>query len=146
MTHTQQMRSDKRQRFRAFRELVSQEATVPAIAARLKVSERTVLRYLRDLEGPRRRSMYDDLMPRVLAHLQRFPSSEFTSTELARVLGVGYGNHEHEGKYDGAALNPTLRRMEREGLVRSVPGIRADANYNVPLPCTRWRLAQAGDA
>jgi hypothetical protein len=138
------MSQQKRARFDDFCELLEEERSIPALAARLRVTERTVHRYLVDLEGhPRRRDRYDELMPPVMAHLRRYPESEFTSTELARVLGITYGPG---GKYNGSALRPTLRRMEREGLVRSAPGLRNDRDYNVPLPVTRWRLAQASDA
>ncbi|MEU6778632.1 hypothetical protein ABZ912_05470 [Nonomuraea angiospora] len=151
MAHTvdlQKMSVHKRARFATFCELLEQEETVAAIAARLEVDERTVLRYLRELEGrPRNVNRYDQYMPRVMAHLRRYPRSEFTSTELARVLDIRYGNNgRYGGKYDGSALASTLRRMEREGLVQAVHGLRDERNYTVHLPVTRWRLAQVGDA
>ncbi|MEV1167427.1 hypothetical protein [Nonomuraea sp. NPDC049784] len=150
MTHTvdlKKMRVHKRARFRAFCELLEEGETVAAIAARLWTTERTVQRYLRELEGrPRNGNRYDEYMPQVMAHLQRYPRSEFTSTELARVLDIRYGNNNrYGGKYDGSALVPTLRRMEREGLILAVHGLRNDRDYSIPLPVTRWRLAQAGD-
>ncbi|MEV6033643.1 hypothetical protein AB0L65_20980 [Nonomuraea sp. NPDC052116] len=135
-----QMRKDKKIRFRAFCELLEQEDSIPALAARLRVTERTIQRYLVDLEGRSRRTIrYHEFMPQVLEHLQRYPRSLFTSTELARVLHIRYGNELKYGdEYDGSALNATLRRMESEGLVRAVPGLRDDS---VLLPVTRWRLA-----
>ncbi|MFC7582502.1 MarR family transcriptional regulator [Nonomuraea antimicrobica] len=138
------MRKDKETRFRVFCELLEQEGNIPALAARLRVTERTIQRYLVDLEGrSRRTTRYDEFMPQVLEHLQHYPRLLFTSTELARVLHIRYGNDLKYGdEYDGSALNATLRRMEREGLVRAVPGLRDDSDL---LPITRWGLAGAGD-
>ncbi|MFI9553658.1 hypothetical protein [Nonomuraea endophytica] len=133
----------KQSRLAAIKELIDQDETVAAMATRLHVTERTVHRYLVELEGrPRRQSRYDEFKPLIMEHLYRYPHSEFTSTELTRVLGVGYGTNR--GSRQGGLLDPTLRRLEREGLIRSVLGIRTDANYSPPIPATRWRLAHPG--
>ncbi|WP_336214713.1 hypothetical protein [Nonomuraea sp. LPB2021202275-12-8] len=147
-TNLPKMTKPKQARFSAFCELLEQEGNISALAARLRVTERTIHRYLVDLEGgSRRTTRYEEFMPQVLEHLQRYPHSLFTSTELARVLDIRYGNHFKYGNgYDGTALTPTLRRMEREDLVRSVLGFRNDRDYSIRLPVTRWRLAQAGGA
>jgi hypothetical protein len=99
------MRKAKKAKFRAFCELWEQKETVPVIAARLRVTERTVERYRRDLEGPRRIDYYAEWMPLVLEHLRRYPNSWFTDGELSRVLL----NRDN-------VLRCTLQRMEREGL------------------------------
>lgn len=139
------MRAAKKYRPKQFRisaleEMLDQNESIGSMAARLHVTERTVQRYLVELGGrTRSRSRYDEFKPLIMEHLHRYPHEEFTSTELTRVLRVGYGTNR--GAHQGGVLNPTLRRLEQEGLVRSVLGIRTDREYSPPLPATRWRLA-----
>ncbi|MEV1003332.1 helix-turn-helix domain-containing protein [Nonomuraea sp. NPDC050202] len=113
-------------------ELVASDYPVPTIAARLGMHERSVYRHLVAMEG-RSRSLraYEDRMPRVLTHLEAYPGKLFTHGELLRVLGLPVT----------AKLRGTLERMEREGLIESVPGFRNDREFCVPRPVTRWRLA-----
>ncbi|MEU7855156.1 helix-turn-helix domain-containing protein [Nonomuraea sp. NPDC049141] len=117
-------------------ELLSSQHGVPTIAARLGVDERSVYRHLAAIEG-RSRSLcaYEERMPRVLAHLETYPDKLFTQGELSRVLGLPTTTR----------LRHTLARMEREGLVESLPGFRDDREFCVPRPVTRWRLAERGE-
>ncbi|MGR6915352.1 helix-turn-helix domain-containing protein [[Actinomadura] parvosata] len=105
------MRKAKQIKFHAFRELWEAKENVPAIAQRLRVTERTVERYRRDLEGPRRIDYYAEWMPLVLEHLRRYPDSWFTDGELSRVLL----NRDN-------VLRCTLQRMERERALPSAKG------------------------
>jgi DNA-binding MarR family transcriptional regulator len=125
------MNRNKRSRFAIFCELWAANETVPAIAMRLKVSERTIVRYLRDLEGRTRKiDYYDKLRPLVLAHLGRYPTSWFTTVELGRVLGR-----------NDATLHSTLRRMEGAGLIVREHRLHNSRGDKVKAPIRWWRLA-----
>ncbi|SDL75585.1 hypothetical protein SAMN05421874_128108 [Nonomuraea maritima] len=130
------MRVHKRSRFEQFCDLHAQGENPYAIAARLKVTDRTIWRYLRDLEGPRSKYRYPQLMPRVLEHLKRYPDSEFTSGELARVLGVAYPGSD--AGYNGTKLKPTLRKMEEEGLIVSEERPYNSRGYRTENRLTVW--------
>lgn len=109
------MSTAKRARFRQFCALIEEgEKNVPAIAFRMKVSERTIERYLHYLHGPRKKDLYPELMPRIMEHLRRYPDSEFTSLELARVLDVTFPSSD---TYDGDKVLRTLEKMEAQGLI-----------------------------
>ncbi|NRQ34475.1 hypothetical protein HII36_21840 [Nonomuraea sp. NN258] len=93
-----------------------------ALAERLGgVSERSVQRYLRDLEGRcRRTDHYEEWMPLILEHLRRYPRSRFTRCEPARVvMGDRF-----------VTLGSTLRRMEREELVTCTVEPRSDGFFS----------------
>ncbi|MGR6921233.1 helix-turn-helix domain-containing protein [[Actinomadura] parvosata] len=117
-------------------ELVASKHPVPTIAARLGIHERSVYRHLVAMEGRSRApQVYEERMPLVITHLEAYPGKLFTEGELRRVLGLPVT----------AKLRTTLERMEREGLVESVPGFRDDRAFCVPRPVTRWRLASGED-
>jgi hypothetical protein len=128
---TSKTRKAKQARFHAFRELWEQKETVPSIAKRLRVTERTVERYQRDLEGPRRIDYYTEWMPLVLKHLRRYPSSWFTDGELSRVLL----NRDN-------VLRCTLQRMEREGLAVCERRYVNARGFETKQGVFWWRLAR----
>jgi hypothetical protein len=96
------------------------------------VSERTILRYLHDMNGGDRRppAYYQRVMPDILAHLRRYPQSRFTTGELARVL---LGDRT-------VNLEATLRRMEQGGLVTRTVENRRDGLFAQDQPVTWWQL------
>jgi DNA-binding CsgD family transcriptional regulator len=127
------VRSDKWSRITECLDLLKSENPPPReLAARIGVSERTVQRYLRDINGGPRRppTHYERLMPRIVAHMRRFPQSRFTRCELARVL---LGDRT-------ANLEWTLRRMEQSGLVTSTVEPRNDGLFSQQQPVTWWQL------
>ncbi|MGR6921234.1 hypothetical protein ACU635_43920 [[Actinomadura] parvosata] len=100
------------------------------LADRLGVTERSVLRYLRELEGRCRKfDHYDEWMPLILAHLRRYPRSRFTRFELARVV-LGHA----------ADLTSTLRRMEREKLATRTVMPRNDGLFSPHQRVFWWQL------
>ncbi|GAB2918075.1 helix-turn-helix domain-containing protein [Nonomuraea fastidiosa] len=131
------MRSHKRARFEEFHALYQQGMDPYQIADRLHVSDRTIWRYLRDLEGrPRRKDRYPRLKPRIMRHLMCYPQSWFTCVELVRVLNLDYYE-----RGDGSSLKPTLRRMEKEGLIVSEKRPYNSRGYHVTRLVTWYRLA-----
>lgn len=128
--HIARMYKPKQAKVLICRELHAFGEPVPAIAARLKVSERSVHRYLRDLGGPRRTLYYEERMPVALAHLRRFPHLWFTRFELERVCGFPYN-----------ALRGTLNRMEREGMVVTKRLPRDAAGNVLDRLILWWQLA-----
>jgi hypothetical protein len=129
------MRKHKKANFEAFRELWAADATLPTIAQRLGVTDRTVERYRCDLEGSRRTDYYAQWMPLVLEHLRRYPDSWFTDGELSRVLL----NRRH-------VLKHTLQRMEREGLLISERRTVNARGYKAEQGVWWWRLARLDDS
>ncbi|MEW1843023.1 winged helix-turn-helix domain-containing protein [Nonomuraea angiospora] len=128
------MRSDAWSRLVECQDLLRQEPllSVRDVAQRTGVSERTVHRYLREMHGGSRRppTLYERVMPLILAHLRRYPQSRFTRGELARVLLGDRTVH----------LTPTLLRMEREGLVTRTVEARTDGLFSPKQPIVWWQL------
>ncbi|MEV0236801.1 hypothetical protein [Nonomuraea sp. NPDC050786] len=128
------MRSDKWTRLIECLDLVNEDQNMEPreMAARLRVSERTVQRYLHAMNGGPRRppTYYERVMPDVLAHLRRYPRSRFTTGELARVL---LGDRT-------VALEAALRRMEQAGLVTRTVEPRGDGLFSPEQPVTWWQL------
>ncbi|TMR90517.1 hypothetical protein [Nonomuraea basaltis] len=128
------MRSDKWERLITCLDIL-QEKDNPSpreVATQIGVSERTVLRYLRDMNGGSRRppAYYERVMPDILAHLRRYPQSRFTTGELARVLLGDRTLH----------LDAALRRMEQAGLVTRTVEPRSDGLFAQDQPVTWWQL------
>ncbi|MCF6467319.1 hypothetical protein FAF44_02680 [Nonomuraea sp. MG754425] len=118
-----------RDRGEEIKSLVQEGLSDEAIAQRLRLTVRTVQRHKQAAGLTFRRCLYDEWAPRILAHLGRFPGTEFSSTDLARVL-LG----EPSGRFSSA-----LRRLEREGRTIAVAGIRDSGSPTVRT--TRWRIA-----
>jgi DNA-binding CsgD family transcriptional regulator len=116
---------ERREQIASFvREGMSREA----IAVRLGMSIRTVERHKHAAGLTSQTSMYDTWARPILAHLRAFPNSEFTGTDLARVLRDN----------PRVRFTATLRRLEREGQVVAVPGVRDPSSPTIKV--TRWRL------
>ncbi|TYB71155.1 hypothetical protein FXF51_01595 [Nonomuraea sp. PA05] len=125
--------SPKDERIAECRTLLQREgiSSPRRLAARLGVTERTVFRYLRDMEGRcRKLDHYDEWMPLILVHLCRYPRSQFTGFELARRV---LGDHS-------AVLASTLQRMEREKLVTCTVKPRNDGIFSRHQPVYWWQL------
>ncbi|SEU46865.1 helix-turn-helix domain-containing protein [Nonomuraea wenchangensis] len=118
-----------RERREQITSLVREGLSVEAIAQRLKVTVRTVLRHKHAAGLTSRTYLYDEWAPRILGHLRVFPETEFSGGDLARLL-LGEPSNR---------FVPTLRRLEREGQVISVACIRDSSSPTVRV--TRWRLA-----
>ncbi|WP_440063894.1 hypothetical protein [Streptosporangium sp. OZ121] len=130
------------ERLERLRELCfTQKRPIPvgAAARLLDVDERTAQRYAREIEGgiDRRTGRYNELYPLILAHLQKYPRSLFTSGEIARVINRVTVRWCHS-----STAATTLGRMEREGLVTSSSGVRSNLYYDTLQKVIYWRLAE----
>ncbi|MFG1709155.1 hypothetical protein ACFLIM_38785 [Nonomuraea sp. M3C6] len=110
------------------------------IGDRLGVHERTIQRYLRELEGDvdRRVILYPEVKPQVLEHLRRYPHLRTSAYMLARAVGLLLDETNY-GRVESA-----LKSLERDGLVRREIGTRKDGDYSSSVKVTLWSLAEQG--
>lgn len=109
-----------------------------AIGQRLGVHERTVHRYLRELNGgaSRRVTIFPSVKPQVLEHFRKYPHLRISAYMLGRVLGWSADSYV-------PVLN-ALRSLEQDGLVRSEVGVRDDRDFTQKLKVILWSLTEEG--
>ncbi|MEV0149757.1 MULTISPECIES: hypothetical protein [unclassified Nonomuraea] len=108
------------------------------IGKHLGVCERTVQRYLRELEGDvdRRGIVYLEIKPQVLEHLRRYPHLRISAWMLARALRMmSYRPVQH-----------ALQSLELDGHVRHEIGTRKEGDYSRAVKVILWSLAEQGQS
>ncbi|TDD32194.1 hypothetical protein E1286_43875 [Nonomuraea terrae] len=106
------------------------------IGRHLRVTDRTVQRYLRELQGnvDRRVILYPEIKPLVLAHLRKYPHLRITGCMLARALQIPFRDR----------VENALLSLERDGLVRREIGTRKEGDLRPSMKLILWSLAEQG--
>ncbi|QFY09577.1 hypothetical protein GBF35_25610 [Nonomuraea phyllanthi] len=118
-------------------QLLSDGITDPAmIGEHVGVHERTIQRYLRELEGDvdRRAIVYSSIKPRVMEHLRKYPHLRISAWQLTRVLQLPESSCK--------TVRNALRSLERDGLVRHEIGTRKEGDYRSCMKLILWSLLE----